>query len=91
MIIGNFPSGAPHPFLSFALLDLMEVGVRFWEERELQINDLKMKAILFAMNNFLSKILMSENTTVVAYLKKQGGTVSRVMCSLAQEMWPGLN
>ena len=29
---------------------------------------------------------MSDNATVVAYLKKQGGTVSRVMCSLAHEV-----
>ena len=29
---------------------------------------------------------MTDNTTVVAYLKKQGGTVSRVMSILAQEV-----
>ena len=31
-------------------------------------------------------ILMSDNATVEAYLKKQEGTASRVMCSLAQDI-----
>ena len=29
---------------------------------------------------------MSDSTTVMAYIKYRGGTVSRVMCSLAQEI-----
>ena len=33
-----------------------------------------------------SAVLMRGNGTVVAYIKKQGVTVSRVMCDLAQEI-----
>ena len=50
-----------------------------------------MKLVPLALNAFLPRILgeadvlMSDNATVVAYLKKQWGTVSKVLCSLAQE------
>ena len=35
-------------------------------------------------------LLTSNNTTLVAYLKKQGGTVSLDMCRLAQEIFTWL-
>ena len=50
--------------------------------------------VQFVLNTFLPRILgesvmlMSKNAIEVAYLKKQGGTISRVMCSLAQEIMP---
>ena len=50
-----------------------------------------MKVVQLTLNVFLSTImgesvvLMSENATIVSYLTKQEGTVSRVMCSLALE------
>ena len=69
-------------------------AARVWskEERELHINVLEMKAVQLAWNAFLSRILgelvalMNNNASLVTYLKKQGGTVSRVMCSLAQDI-----
>ena len=32
-------------------------------------------------------VLISDNATVVVYIKKQGGTVSGVTCDLAQEIF----
>ena len=75
------------------VLDLMAAGVSS-REKVLLINILEMKAVvLAAQNTFLNRItgesvvLMSANTTVVAYLKKQRGTVSKVLCNLAQEVF----
>ena len=31
-------------------------------------------------------VLISNNATVVAYIKRQGGTVSQVMCNLAKDI-----
>ena len=61
-----------------------------WEERQLHINILWMKVVILALKAFLNRlsgesiILMSDNAIVVAYLKKQGGTVSKVLCDLEQ-------
>ena len=74
------------------LQGLTAAGVWSQEEKELNINVLKMKVVQLALNIFLSGLLkesialMSNNATVVACLKRQGGTVSRVICSLAQEI-----
>ena len=62
------------------------------EERELYRDVLEMKVIQLALKTFLPMILgesvslMSDANTVVAYVKKRGSTVSRVMYSLAQEV-----
>ena len=51
-----------------------------------------MKVVKFTLNTFLPRILgesgvlIRDNTTLVAYLKKQGVTVSRVKCNLSQEI-----
>ena len=48
--------------------------------------------VILALNTFLdqvsmeSVILMSDKATIVTYLRKQGGTVSRVMCNLVHEV-----
>ena len=71
------------------LLDLTTAGVWSQEEQVLHINIMEMGVVILALNAFLhqaagqSFILMSDNTTVVVYLRKQGGTVSRVRCDLA--------
>ena len=63
-----------------------------WEEKELRLSVLEMKAVQLALNYYFSKILeesvvlMSDNATVVTYRKNQGDTASRVMCNLAQEI-----
>ena len=53
---------------------------------------LEMKAIVLALAAFLPQLLgqclvvMSDNATVVTYLRNQGGTVSRVVCHMAAEV-----
>ena len=56
---------------------------------------LEMKAVQLVLNAFPDRlteesvVLRSYNSTIMVYLKKQGGTVSKAMCDLAQEimMW----
>ena len=63
------------------------------EESTWHINVLELKAVLFAFqclfrNTFNTSILIrSDNTTVVAYINKHGGTTSKVLCDLALELW----
>ena len=70
-------------------LTLMESGLG---EKELLNNVIEMKAAQLTLNAFLPRILgklvilMSNNTTVVAYLKKQKGAVCGVMCSLIRDI-----
>ncbi|CAG2239797.1 unnamed protein product [Mytilus edulis] len=59
---------------------------------EEHINVLEMKAVLFALNHFQmslknqSVILATDNTTVVAYLKNQGGTHSPSLYQIARDI-----
>ena len=52
--------------------------------KRLHVNILEMKVVLLVLNSFLnmvveeSVVLMYDNATVVAYLKKQGGSVKGV-------------
>ena len=68
------------------------MGVWSWEEKERYIIILEMKTVQLALNAFFprilgeSVILINDNVTVVAHLKKQEGTVPRVMCCLTQEI-----
>ena len=61
-----------------------------WGE-ELHINMSEMRVVQLTLNAFHPRILeesvvlMNDSITVVDYLRKQGGIVSRVMCSLAQD------
>ena len=67
---------------------------RMWSEQEklLHINLLKMKALFLALQSFQELVAgrrvtaMCDNSTVVAYVNKQGGTVSRFLCSLASQL-----
>ena len=74
------------------LQDLSAIGVCTKEEINLHINILEMKVIQLALTAFRDQImgesvdLMSDNATVVAYMKKQGGTVFQILCDLAQEI-----
>ena len=61
-----------------------------WSEREkrLHINDLELKAVSLALRDFKDQcqnqtvLVATDNSTVVAYINKQGGTHSAKMCSL---------
>ena len=63
------------------------------EESNLHINVLELKAVLFAFqclfrsSSNVSIGIKSDNTTVVAYINKQGGTASKILCDLAIELW----
>ena len=58
----------------------------------LHLNLLEMKALFLALQSFQELVssrrvtAMCNNSTVVAYVNKQGGTVSRSLCSLASRL-----
>jgi hypothetical protein len=59
------------------------------EDREKHINVLELKAVLLALKHFLPflshkvVLLLCDNTTAVAYLRRQGGTHSFELCLLS--------
>ena len=71
------------------LLDRYVSGVWSEEEKLLHINLLEMEAMFLALQSFREEVAgrrvtaMCDNSTVVAYVYKQGGTVSRSLCLLA--------
>ena len=66
-----------------------------WSDREklLHINYLELKTVILALQNFQDLvqghhvIVMSDNTTVVGNVKNQGGTHSRDLLSLTQDLF----
>ena len=73
------------------LLDQHVSGVWTDQEKLLHINLLEMKALFLALQSFRDVIghhvtAMCDNSTVVAYVNKQGGTVSRALCSLTSRL-----
>ena len=73
------------------LLDQHVSGV--WSDQEtLHINLLEMKALFFGLQAFREDVIghhvtaMCDNSTVVAYVNKQGGTVSRALCLLTSRL-----
>ena len=79
--------------------ELTSAGTWSSQEEELHITILKMKLIQLALNALLhwvmrdTLVLKSDNATVMAHVKDQGGMVSLDMCRLAQEIidWPELH
>ena len=73
------------------LLDRLVSGVWSDQEKLLHINLLEMKILFLALQSFQELVAghhvtaMCDNSTVVAYVNKQGGTVSRSVCSLASQ------
>ena len=73
------------------LLDQHVSGV--WSDQKLlYISLLEMKALFLALQSFREDVIghhvtaMCDNSTVVAYVNKQGGTVSRTLCSLTSRL-----
>ena len=68
------------------LLDQHVSGVWSDQEKLLHINHLEMKALFLGLQAFREDVIghdvtaMCDNSTVVAYVNKQGGTVSRALC-----------
>lgn len=77
-----------------AHLDGMTVH-RLWsmEESPPHTNLLELKAVLLALRSFQPMLkdstvsILSDNTTAVAYINKQGGMVSRSLCKLVMDLW----
>ena len=74
------------------LLDQNVSGVWSAQEKLLHINLLEMKALFLALQAFQGDVAghhvtaMCDNSTVVAYINKQGGTVSRPLCLLTSRL-----
>ena len=74
------------------LLDQNVSGVWSAQEKLLHINLLEMKALFLALQAFQEDVAghhvtaMCDNSTVVAYINKQGGTVSRPLCLLTSRL-----
>ena len=67
---------------------------RVWSDQEklLHINLLEMKALFLGLQAFREDVIchhvtaMCDNSTVMAYVNKQGGTVSRALCLLSSRL-----
>ena len=74
------------------LLDQHVSGVWSDQEKLLHINLLEMKAFFLGLQAFREDVIghhvtaMCDNSMVVAYINKQGGTVSRALCLLASRL-----
>ena len=74
------------------LLDQNVSGVWSAQEKLLHINLLEMKALFLGLQAFQEDVAghhvtaMCDNSTVVAYVSKQGGTVSRSLCLLTSRL-----
>ena len=74
------------------LLDQRVSGVWSDQEKVLHINLLEMKALFLGLQAFREDVIghhvtaMCDNSTVVAYVNKQGGTVSRALCLLTSRL-----
>ena len=74
------------------LLDQNVSGVWSAQEKLLHINLLEMKALFLALQAFQEDVAghhvtaMCDNSTVVEYINKQGGTVSRPLCLLTSRL-----
>ena len=74
------------------LLDQNVSGVWSNQEKLLHINLLEMRALFLGLQAFQEDVIghhvtaMCDNSTVVAYVNKQGGTVSRALCFLTSRL-----
>ena len=65
-----------------------------WNQQEqlLHINQLEMKAIYFALLSFKNimnqtVLIKTDNTTCIAYINHQGGTISTALSTIAEKLW----
>ena len=74
------------------LLDRLVSGVWSVQESSLHINRLEMEALFLALQPFQESVTghhvtaMCNNSTVVAYINRQGGTVSNSLCLLTRQL-----
>jgi hypothetical protein len=72
-------------------VDLSTKGKWSREESKMSINILELKTVLLGVKHFRSQLknlrsLFSDNSMVVAYIRKQGGTHSPVLCRMTWEL-----
>ena len=73
--------------------DSQIAGVWIHSERELHINVLELKAVILVLKHWVAALqghhvmIATDNTTVVAYINKQGGTHSHAMLRLVVELF----
>ena len=85
-------SDAPRSGWGAHLLDQSALGLWSNQETSLHINILEMKALFLALQPFRETITdqrvtaMCDNSMVVAYVSKQGGTVSDSLCELTEQL-----
>ena len=85
-------SGASRAGWRAHLLDQSVSGVWSHQESPLHINLLEMKALFLSFRSFKDLVTdhrvtaMCDNSTVVAYVNKQGGIVSDSLCSLTGQL-----
>ena len=85
-------SDASHYGWGAHLGDSLALGVWSPEKRRFHINHLEMVAVFLALQSFQQELsgsvvsLMSDNSTVVAYLRNSGGTRSESLSDLAGEV-----
>ena len=85
-------SDAPRSGWGAHLLDQSALGLWSIQETSLHINILEMKALFLALQAFRDTITdqrvtaMCDNSMVVAYVSKQGGTVSDSLCELTGQL-----
>ena len=88
----HFYSDASRSGWGAHLLDQSVSGIWLEQESSLHINLLEMKALFLAIKSFVNIVTnhrvtaMCDNSTVVAYVNKQGGTVSDSLCSLTGQL-----
>ena len=74
------------------LLDQQHVSGVWSDQKLLHINLLEMKALFLGLQAFREDVIghhvtaMYDNSTVVAYVNKRGGTVSRALCLLTSRL-----
>ena len=72
--------------------DFQISGVSTGSERKLYINVLELKAVTLALHHWVSVLqghqvmIATDNTTVVAYINKQGGTHSHTLLRLVVDL-----
>jgi hypothetical protein len=73
-------------------VDLTTKGTWSQVESKISINILGLKAVLLGVKHFRNRLKnqrlsqFSDNSTVVAYIRKQGGTHSPVLCRMTWEL-----
>ncbi|VDI13331.1 Hypothetical predicted protein [Mytilus galloprovincialis] len=68
-------------------------GLWIDEEKSLHINQLELKAAMFAVQSYAKNLqnkhilIQMDNTTAIVYVNKMGGTVSKRLNSLTNQFW----